>query len=103
MVKAPSEIAPRKMSFAVTQINATSNSNVADCMKKRMVSRNQRNRREAFISSARKKEMNLRSYTALAKARIRSALEMASISRPVEVETSSDKALESTTQRRASA
>src|SRR6185295_5910871 len=103
MVKAPSEIAPRRISFAVTQMSATNSNKVADCMKKRMVSRNQRNRREAFISSARKKEMNLRSYTALAKARMRSALEIASISRPVEVETSSDKALESTTQRRARA
>src|SRR5580765_5866739 len=103
MVKAPSEIAPRRMSLAVTQTSVTSSSKVADCMNKRMVVRNQRKRRDAFISSARKYEMNLRSYTALAKARMRSALEIASINRPVEVETSSDKALDKTTQRRASA
>ena len=47
--------------------------------------------------------MKRRSYVALAKARTRSALVMASISRPVEVETSFDSAFDNTTQRRASA
>src|SRR6476661_3720848 len=103
MVKAPSEIAPRRMSLAVTQTSVTKSSKVADCMNRRMVVRNQRKRRDAFISSARKYEMNLRSYTALAKARMRSALEIASINRPVDVDHPSRRRLGQPTERLASA